>query len=101
MSLFARNKKIRDDCCMASQRITITVGENVADKLEEVAQGMHLTRELYGKLALSRLADLKPERALDALAGIPKEYFRRGPGRPSSSPATPQGDDDISTNDRS
>lgn len=74
---------------MAKKPVTLFVDANVLADLETVACGTHhLDGKKYGALALSRLSQLKPEFALEALTSIPREYFKRGPGRPSSAPGS-------------
>lgn len=50
----------------------------------KVAAGYHMEPTTYASTIISRFADLKPEFALDALASIPKEFFKGKPGRPSA-----------------
>ncbi|HEX2101667.1 MAG TPA: hypothetical protein VHF69_13425 [Candidatus Synoicihabitans sp.] len=56
----------------------------VLPNLEKVAKYAHMEPKHYGALWLSRLSDLKPEYALDALTAIPKEFFKGRPGRPAT-----------------
>ena len=67
----------------------VTLDTEVIDNLEKVSTGAHLSHTAFAAMILARFADLKPEFALDALTAIPKEFFKRGPGRPPSAARTP------------
>jgi hypothetical protein len=63
---------------------TVRVEESSLSSLEKVAATYGMEATTYGATIIARFADLKPEFALHALTAIPKEYFRAGPGRPST-----------------
>jgi len=69
------------------RQYTIRLEESTVERLEKIGEPYGMTAQTYGTTIMSRLADLKPEFALHALTAIPKEYFRAGPGRPTT-PAT-------------
>lgn len=82
---------------MASHRITLSVPDSVPANLEAVAAHNHLDASKYAALIVSKFSDLRPEHGLDALAAIPKEYFRRGPGRPTTSASSAQVDRNVTS----
>ena len=67
------------------RQYTIRLEESTVERLDKIGEPYGMTAQSYGTTIMSRLADLKPEFALHALTAIPKEYFRAGPGRPSTS----------------
>ncbi|HWA88116.1 MAG TPA: hypothetical protein VG710_17940 [Opitutus sp.] len=69
---------------MAKKGYNIRVDEEVITNLEGVAEAQHMDASKFAAVVISKFSDLKPEHGLDALASIPKEFFRRGPGRPPS-----------------
>ncbi len=69
---------------MKTKPFTIQMETKALEAFYDVAQVNHLKPQAYAVTALAKLSQLKPEFALDALAAIPKEYFKRGPGRPSA-----------------
>jgi hypothetical protein len=74
---------------MSTKQFSIQVDEKVISGLEDVCVGAHMRHTAYAGLILARFAELRPEFALDALTAIPKEFFRRGPGRPPSAARGP------------
>lgn len=69
------------------RQYTIRLEESTVERLDKIGEPYGMTAQTYGTTIMSRLADLKPEFALHALTAIPKEYFRSGPGRPTTSAA--------------
>ncbi len=65
-----------------SEKLTLSIPEEAYANFVAVAERAHLTPHQYGALVISRLSDLRPERALSALTAIPDDFFKRGPGRP-------------------
>jgi len=72
---------------MANKRITLCIEESALANLEKVADADHMDATKFGALVLSKLSDLAPGRGLDAISAIPKDYFRKRPGRPSAAAA--------------
>lgn len=70
---------------MATKPFTAHLDPEVIANFEKVAEHAHTRATFFAAQLIGRFSELKPEHALDALGSIPKEYFRRGPGRP---PAT-------------
>ena len=70
---------------MANKPFTIQLDAAARDRLATVADAAHLDATKYAAVVLGKFSDLRPEFALDALASIPKDFFRGRPGRP---PAT-------------
>ncbi len=68
------------------QQFYLTLSKNVVENLTKVAEANHMEVKPYAALWLGRICDLKAEHALDALAAIPKEYFKARPGRPANGP---------------
>jgi len=64
--------------------VHVVVAPEVYDRFAEIAQSDHMTPTGYAALVLSKLSDLKPGHALDAIASIPKDFFRARRGRPPS-----------------
>lgn len=71
---------------------TVRLEDTALISLGKVANTYGMEPTTYGAAVLSRFADLKPEFALDALASIPKEFFKSRPGRPPASTALAQRD---------
>lgn len=70
---------------MKKKKLILSVPEEALSNFETIAARAHLTPTEYGALVISRLSDLRPERALSALTAIPDDFFKRGPGRPAAS----------------
>ncbi len=64
------------------QKLILSVPAEALENFAAIAARAHLTPTEYGALVISRLSDLRPERALSALTAIPDDFFKRGPGRP-------------------
>lgn len=76
---------------MSKKPFTIQMDQDKLNALEKVAEDVFaMEKTTYAVTVLSRFADLKPEFALDALASIPKEFFKSRPGRPAARPTLPE-----------
>ena len=76
---------------MSKKPFTIQMDIEKLRALEKVADDVYaMEKTTYAATILSRFADLKPEFALDALASIPKEFFKSRPGRPTTRTALPE-----------
>ena len=71
---------------------TTRIDTSVRDNFQKVAAAHHMDDTVFAALWISRLSELKPEHALDALTAIPKEFFRGRPGRPPSRTSDPTTD---------
>lgn len=74
---------------------TIFIEKEAAESLDAIGDTQHLDGKKYAALIVSKFSDLKPEHGLDALSAIPKDLFRRGPGRPSTSTRTTHGQTNV------
>jgi hypothetical protein len=84
---------------MRSKQLNLRMDAEEFENLGKVAEGTSLKPTVYAAMILGRFSDLRPEHALDALASIPKEFFKRGPGRPPATPRAAQIEPHIPTND--
>lgn len=76
---------------MSKKPFTIQMDAEKLKSLEKVAEDVFaMEKTTYAVMVLSRFADLKPEFALDALASIPKDFFKARPGRPTTRAAIPE-----------
>lgn len=47
-----------------------------------VAEHAHAKDTEFAKMLIGLFSDLRPECGLKAIAAIPEDFFKRGPGRP-------------------
>jgi hypothetical protein len=73
---------------MPKKTFSVQLDQEVITKLADVTDADHVTPTGYATIVLSKLSDLKPGRALDAIAAIPKDFFRPRRGRPAASSQT-------------
>ena len=69
---------------MSKKGFNIRVEESTIDHLSEIGTYAGMDKNAYAAMVLNTFARLRPEHALDAIPSIPKQYFRRGPGRPTT-----------------
>ncbi len=67
--------------------LAVYLDEQTIRDFDKVAEAVHLDKNSFGALLISRFAELKLEHGLDAVTSIPREYFKARPGRPSSTNA--------------
>jgi hypothetical protein len=67
------------------------VSPTVAENFRKIAASDHLEDAEATKLIISRLSDLREGSLLDALAAIPKHFFKGRPGRPPTGTVRPTG----------
>ena len=84
MSTFNYNQE------MKKKPFYVRLESNDIEELTKVGKTYGMEAAAYSAVILSRFADLKPEFAMHALTSIPKEFFRAGPGRPTTTPASSQ-----------
>jgi hypothetical protein len=69
---------------MAKKTLQLLMDERDIQLLENLAGAAGMDRPTYCRTILARFARLKREYALEAITGIPREYFKGLPGRPTS-----------------
>lgn len=72
---------------MKSALLQVRLNPEVLKQIDNLAGAANLDRSEYLKLWLGAIARLKRERAIDAISGIPKDFFKGLPGRPSDGDA--------------
>ena len=70
---------------MSKKPFTIRIESETRARFAEVARHAHQDDTTFAQMVIGMLSDLKPDCGLKALAAIPDELFRRGPGRPHGS----------------
>jgi len=64
---------------LPKKRITLYIPAETVNDLEAVAKGAHTDATKYAALVVSKFSELAPTHALDAIAAIPKRFFRGAP----------------------
>lgn len=61
---------------------TIQLEPETREKFAAVADYAHSRDTEFAKMIIGLFSDLRPECGLKAIAAIPEDFFKRGPGRP-------------------
>jgi hypothetical protein len=67
---------------MPNKPFTIQLPDETRNKFAAVAKEAHQEDTTFAKMLIGLFSDLRPECGLKAIASIPEEFFKRGPGRP-------------------
>ena len=82
---------------MSKKVLSVYMETEAIAAIAKVAEGAHLDGTKYAAMVLGKFSDLRPEHALDAIAAIPKDFFRRGPGRPTAATSGSQIERHVAT----